>query len=457
MVATINEHTQYFDATTNTPIVNGNIYIGARNGDPRVPIPIFSDRELTTPLLNPQATDAAGRSVNKIWIPDRYSIEVTNSNDVRRYIQTDVGESSSASVINLGNVQGANAITATGTPTITSYVDQAQFTFKTVQINTDAMTLNVDGIGVKPIVKNKNKPIQPGNFEAFQIAILTYNSTSDSFEWTNQNIKATSSYKGTVIASATTITIPTDGSYFEVTGSTDIENFLVAANRIFILRLASGSVTIYQSTALNTVQVVGTPGSGLGSTQVFTSSDTWIHPDGLLRAEIIDVAAGGGGGGTPSNNNVGGAGGGGGTAFELIEAADLGSTETVTIGAGGIGGIGSNPGTQGGTSSFGAHNSATGGAGGINNGGDGGIGGVGVGGDTNIEGGGGTGNPGSDGSARGPAGGSSTLGGGATGRIGNGLNGGNYGGGGAGGGGNGGSSTDGGNGADGIIIVKEYF
>jgi len=109
MTATIDEQTQWFSEITNTPIVNGFIYLGARLGDPRVAIPIFSDRELTIPLANPQRTDAAGRSVNKIWIPGRYSIEVSNSNDVQRYVQLDAGGSSSASAVNVNNIQGANA------------------------------------------------------------------------------------------------------------------------------------------------------------------------------------------------------------------------------------------------------------------------------------------------------------------------------------------------------------
>jgi hypothetical protein len=61
-----------------------------------------------------------------------------------------------------------------------------------------------------------------------------------------------------------------------------------------------------------------------------------------------------------------GAGAGGGTAIKWIEAASLGATESVTVGEGGSARTGASmlAGEAGGPSSFGTHCSATGGAGG---------------------------------------------------------------------------------------------
>lgn len=226
--------------------------------------------------------------------------------------------------------------------------------------------------------------------------------------------------------------------------------------------------------------------------QVFTASGTWTKPS---RASRVLVEAWGGGGGGAGVSSAGGGGGGGGAyVFRSFDAADLGSIETVTIGAGGIRGIGGVSGNAGGNSAFGSLLTAYGGSGGIvnnNGGGGGGWGGPGVGqaGDTTYTGsfngrdgatgtttpqgtayGGGGGGYGAAGA--GSAGGASIFGGGGGG--GRGLAGGSslYGGsggasgapptagtapGGGGGGGNGGSGTDGADGARGEMRVTTWM
>ncbi|MEM9465300.1 MAG: hypothetical protein AAGA90_07990 [Actinomycetota bacterium] len=111
------------------------------------------------------------------------------------------------------------------------------------------------------------------------------------------------------------------------------------------------------------------------------------------------VGGGGGSGGTAatgaSERAESAGGGGGGYAEKRIAVTDLETSEIVTVGAGGAGGAaGANPGAAGGTSSFGAHCSATGGGGGEQGAAAStattetrGAGGVGVGGDLNLDGG----------------------------------------------------------------------
>lgn len=113
-----------------------------------------------------------------------------------------------------------------------------------------------------------------------------------------------------------------------------------------------------------------------------TRTVSWTVPAGVTTVRVR--VWGGGGGGLNTGNGLNYSGGGGGFALKTITGLTPGSTVTVTISAGGN--SGSSP-AIGGTSSFGAYVSATGGR---NNNTAGSItGGVGVGGDINMYGSGG--------------------------------------------------------------------
>jgi len=96
------------------------------------------------------------------------------------------------------------------------------------------------------------------------------------------------------------------------------------------------------------------------------SPATWSKPTGLKYIDV-QVWAGGGGGGRGSLSSGAGGAGGGGYAKKTILASALGSTETVTIGAGGNGATSDNTaGSVGGNTTFGSH--LTGYGGGAGNG-----------------------------------------------------------------------------------------
>ena len=118
-------------------------------------------------------------------------------------------------------------------------------------------------------------------------------------------------------------------------------------------------------TSNGTTWVSSAPGSSFTgfNSQIFTSSGTFTVPTGVTAVKVT-VAGGGGGGGSATLNSsfqYGISGGGGGVAIEWLTGLTPGATVAVTVGAGG--GVA----TAGGTSSFGAFCSATGGSGGSSN------------------------------------------------------------------------------------------
>lgn len=125
--------------------------------------------------------------------------------------------------------------------------------------------------------------------------------------------------------------------------------------------------------AVSGVNLTSLPGTGVINTQVFTSSGTWTKPSTGTWITIICIGGGGGGGGGAYNTvtaaAVYGGGGGGGGAYARLDTllSAMGSSETVTRGAGGPGGASrtsagnGNAGTAGGDSTFGSHLTAKGG------------------------------------------------------------------------------------------------
>lgn len=150
--------------------------------------------------------------------------------------------------------------------------------------------------------------------------------------------------------------------------------------------VTSTGITFPDATTQTTAAAASSYVGGRG--QVFTSSGTFTVPTGVTSVAVTVQGGGGGGGacnGGQTSVTYGGGGGGGGRALKYVTGLTPGASVTVTVGAAG------GSAQAGGTSSFGAYVSATGGAAGqtvnIGQGGSGGAGGSGQSGDINVTGG----------------------------------------------------------------------
>ncbi len=182
MPSLIDENTQFVD-DAGLPIVAGKLYIGTQSTDPTLNlITIYSDRELTVSMANPQTLDADGRSTNKIWVPGKYSMRVDDVNDVQVYQELDNGETPQTGISLLENVQGADTITADGATTVSALVDKEIYIFTAASTNTTAVTLQIDAAPAKSVKKYHDVALAAGDIEADQVVMVAYNSTDDTFE-----------------------------------------------------------------------------------------------------------------------------------------------------------------------------------------------------------------------------------------------------------------------------------
>ena len=103
---------------------------------------------------------------------------------------------------------GADTITGTVSPTLTAYTTGQQFSFVAAGTNTTAVTLNIDGVGVKAVTRAGTTALAAGDILNGQVAIVEYDGTQfqllDPNAFTNLRVSGTFTYGGVTLTNAVT-------------------------------------------------------------------------------------------------------------------------------------------------------------------------------------------------------------------------------------------------------------
>ena len=105
-------------------------------------------------------------------------------------------------------VAGTDTITGTVTPSLTAYAAGQQFSFVAAGTNTTAVTLNIDGVGVKSVTRAGTTALAAGDILTGQVAIVEYDGTQfqllDPNAFTNLRVSGTLTYGGVTLTNAVT-------------------------------------------------------------------------------------------------------------------------------------------------------------------------------------------------------------------------------------------------------------
>lgn len=166
---------------------------------------------------------------------------------------------------------------------------------------------------------------------------------------------------------------------FDALSPTTTQGDIIYRNATTNTRLGAGTAGQFLQTQGAGANPVWAAAGGAIDIQTFDASGTWNKPSSGTWA-FVQAWGAGGSGGSSSTTGRGGGGGGGSYKSAWILLSLLGSTVTITIGAGGVAVNSSTNGNVGGNSTFGTFLTAYGGGGGGSTGTTGAIGGAGGGG-----------------------------------------------------------------------------
>ncbi len=102
-------------------------------------------------------------------------------NDLRLNTNEEINDARRRGILPLVSVAGTNTITATTSPVITSYNDLQHFSITPAINNTGAVTLNIAGIGSRPLVSASGAALTSGQFLSSTRYLVVYIASSNHF------------------------------------------------------------------------------------------------------------------------------------------------------------------------------------------------------------------------------------------------------------------------------------
>lgn len=173
---------------------------------------------------------------------------------------------------------GADTITGTVSPTLTAYTTGQQFSFIAAGTNTTAVTLNIDGVGVKAVTRAGTTALAAGDILTGQVALVEYDGTQ--FQLLDPNAFTNLRVSGTLgVTGITTLTGAATLSAALTYGGVTLTNAVTGTGKMVL----DTSPTVNNPTVTNYVESVVAIGT-------VTSSSTLALTNGTVQTATLTAS-----------------------------------------------------------------------------------------------------------------------------------------------------------------------
>lgn len=168
---------QFFDRN-GAPLSGGLLY--TYNAGTTTPVSTYTSRSGAAYNTNPIVLDSSGRTPAEIWLEGGvlYKFVLKDSTFVQIGSYDNIpAVNDPTTTNNLITVAGTNALTGLAVPPLEGYTAGAQYTFIAQNTNTDAVTLDIDSLGVKAVTKFGATALSAGDIIGGAMTLVEYDGT----------------------------------------------------------------------------------------------------------------------------------------------------------------------------------------------------------------------------------------------------------------------------------------